>query len=1155
MNRRKFIILAILSWFVLPVLCSMGATIYDRPTSYWWTGNPSADTAWNWAKSIDAMVMGNIGRGSVFYVDSNVANEGDGTSMANAKDTLNEAVALCTANKGDVIYIAQGHAETLSGSTDAIDLDIAGITVIGLGNGDDAPEFTFDTTTDEFVIGKANITVINCRFLAGVSNITMGISVEGTGDYFTLLDCVFPLPTTNTFEFDDAIDVASGATYLSVVGCEYYNDDAGADDANHFIDLGNAALVGVRIQNNILRGDFEVSAIWSNDADTEVYIVGNTITNLISAQHCIEFTGNATGVCAYNRMYTDAEGTTLDPGYLKCYENYVTTAVDKSGMIIPVHDTGTTQLNASSVTAIATAVDALTGVGMIGLCETNTTNTVVIATVLAGYGEDVFNEGWSLMCIFDTGGAVGTLPSGEIRDVTNYTNAGTFTTAAWSSYLTAGDYVLLFPTHLLPKDYGKTIYCDDGGSGGEATNWQNAVTTLFAAEALCSAGDTIVVGENHAEDLTQVAQIDFNDAGVTVIGMGEGNARPTLTFDGNTTSVVTISAAGVTLRNLRLLPSVTALAVGIQIAAAGHGAVLDNIAFLDGETATVDEWVDAIAVHASATDLMVKNCTYHNTGTDGHTNTFLDLTATTVTNVTIKDCTINGYFAEGAVYWAAAVPPNLRVENNTITNGTTTVGCIVGTGAATGFCIDNRLYCDTWGSALDPGSLICFENYASNAINTSAHLVPIINDELAEVGTGRIFYVDASTPGAGDGRTWATAVATLDAAVNLCENDDDRGDFIYIAAGHTETVASDFADIDVGGLTIIGLGNGKLRPYFDYTTGTGSSMLIENDDITIKNLWFHANIDSLGAAIEVKANSTNVTIEDCLFTCQTATDEFDLCIDHAAGNHGFVVKNCDFQMGAANAVAAIHFIDADYAEIIGNTAAGDYSTAVIHNETTAADHITIRDNILFNGTIGGGENAQPGIELLGTTSGMIIGNDIVCLLTTPELAIVAAHCYLADNHYNSVEAGTGRDIGLEIGKVYVTKKLSSTGANSDDLWLVAGGAIEIISMFGQVTTIIASAPGNVSLNINATAGSDYDADFCIVVALADGSLGDVITFGAITNSENAAILTANENASFPISWFCPAGMIEQTLSSDGTGVVTWYMTFRPLDEGVTVTPQ
>jgi hypothetical protein len=141
---------------------------------------------------------------------------------------------------------------------------------------------------------------------------------------------------------------------------------------------------------------------------------------------------------------------------------------------------------------------------------------------------------------------------------------------------------------------------------------------------------------------------------------------------------------------------------------------------------------------------------------------------------------------------------------------------------------------------------------------------------------------------------------------------------------------------------------------------------------------------------------------------------------------------------------------------------------------------------------------------------------------------------------------------LLVGQVYsLSKEAVCTGA-TDDLFTVAGGEIEIISFFGQVTTIIAGTPGNVSINVNATEGATHDLDFTAVVALADNLFGDVIKFDALSGGENTAEATVNTGAGIPLSWFCPAGVIEQTLSSTGTGNVTWFMSFRPLVAGVTV---
>ena len=154
---------------------------------------------------------------------------------------------------------------------------------------------------------------------------------------------------------------------------------------------------------------------------------------------------------------------------------------------------------------------------------------------------------------------------------------------------------------------------------------------------------------------------------------------------------------------------------------------------------------------------------------------------------------------------------------------------------------------------------------------------------------------------------------------------------------------------------------------------------------------------------------------------------------------------------------------------------------------------------------------------------------------------------------DSVLANQENTGDLLVGQVYsLSKEAVCTGA-TDALFTVAGGAIEIISFFGQVTTIIAGAPGNVSIDLlSSETGTTHDLDFTAVVALADNLFGDVIKFDALSGGENAGEATVNTGAGIPLSWFCPVGVIQQTLSSTGTGNVTWYMSFRPLVTGVTV---
>ncbi len=417
------------------------------------------------------------------------------------------------------------------------------------------------------------------------------------------------------------------------------------------------------------------------------------------------------------------------------------------------------------------------------------------------------------------------------------------------------------------------------------------------------------------------------------------------------------------------------------------------------------------------------------------------------------------------------------------------------------------------------------------------------------LSTGEVYYVDSSAAGTADGLSWVNASTTVDAAIVLAGAASlaDSATLILVAAGHAETLtAANQVDIDFSGFTVYGMGVGENRPTFTYTAN--GEFVIGADDAAIYNLNFVAG-NATVHAIDVEAGFENYIIDNCRFwTTVVNTDEFIDCIDIAAGSDNGKITNCEFEIGAAAAVSAISHVGSDFTEISGNLFSGDFSTACIEDATTTSLWMIIDDNTVINGDTAGGLNAVAAISLKAETSAIITNNKVFCDMSRAG-SIVAAAGYLSGNSYNGT---IGSGTFLEVGKVYTLKKISAVSGTTDNLFDVTGGAIEIISCFGQITTIQAGDIGNISLNINATAGADYDADFSIVVAAANGNLGDIYTFGAITNAENAGVLQANENAGYPLSWFCPAGVIEQTTASTGTGAITWYITFRPLDEGVTV---
>ena len=94
--------------------------------------------------------------------------------------------------------------------------------------------------------------------------------------------------------------------------------------------------------------------------------------------------------------------------------------------------------------------------------------------------------------------------------------------------------------------------------------------------------------------------------------------------------------------------------------------------------------------------------------------------------------------------------------------------------------------------------------------------------------------------------------ATIDAAVGACTAN--AGDVIYVMPGHTETVIkASGLDLDVAGITIIGIGTGSLRPTINFTTVVGADMDVVAANVTIQNILFTGGKDALTNPIHIAA--------------------------------------------------------------------------------------------------------------------------------------------------------------------------------------------------------------------------------------------------------------------------------------------------------------
>lgn len=104
--------------------------------------------------------------------------------------TVDYAVGQCAANRGDRIYIMPGHAETYSDAT-SLNLDVAGISIVGLGSGSLRPTFTLDTAnTATIPVSAANIEIQNCKFVANFLSIAKLFTLT-TAKHFGTVNCDF----------------------------------------------------------------------------------------------------------------------------------------------------------------------------------------------------------------------------------------------------------------------------------------------------------------------------------------------------------------------------------------------------------------------------------------------------------------------------------------------------------------------------------------------------------------------------------------------------------------------------------------------------------------------------------------------------------------------------------------------------------------------------------------------------------------------------------------------------------------------------------------------------------------------------------------------------------------------------------------------------
>ena len=273
---------------------------------------------------------------------------------------------------------------------------------------------------------------------------------------------------------------------------------------------------------------------------------------------------------------------------------------------------------------------------------------------------------------------------------------------------------------------GNVFWVDSGtGGAGNPGSFTRPVATIAQGLALCtdSNGDYVMVFPGHAETVT--AAIAFNKIGVSVVGVGRGNLRPTITGNG-AIDAVDVSAANMTLANVIFAAPLTdAQTADVNVNAAGFSllstkhlgsvATENKVSFVtitaDGDDCLIDgmrghnEVVDMVSgVEIAACDgLEMRNCIITSASTLGYSTGVIDDTGI-ATNLWIHDCLFKNIKAATAVMTFASNSVGI-VSDCAVSGRHTTIASNILTGTGVDF----------------------FETYVTEQVTVSGLLIPTID--------------------------------------------------------------------------------------------------------------------------------------------------------------------------------------------------------------------------------------------------------------------------------------------------------------------------------------------------------------------------------------------------------------------------------------------
>ena len=250
-----------------------------------------------------------------------------------------------------------------------------------------------------------------------------------------------------------------------------------------------------------------------------------------------------------------------------------------------------------------------------------------------------------------------------------------------------------------------------GSNSNSGKDPEHPFATIDKAISMCTAshGDVVYVMEAHNESLTAATSLVFDVIGVSVIGLGEGQTRPILDYDG-TSGKINVTAANCKLANVVLRTSVSACAIGVDVDATDFTLANCEATY----EATGDDFLRIVDARV-ADRLKIIGCNF--IAEQGVNGCKSGIAIRNTSEAKVIGNTFSGNFATAIVNVLGTVGYNLLIAGNVGRNDDATAGRSVYMAIASGGLIaDNRFttaYTGPMDNTFDPGVCGCVENYVA----------------------------------------------------------------------------------------------------------------------------------------------------------------------------------------------------------------------------------------------------------------------------------------------------------------------------------------------------------------------------------------------------------------------------------------------------------